>query len=79
MTKARAYIHSFSEEEVDSVVNEGKSLAKKADEAAQKAIDDFNFRRKGYIFAIALIFIFSLALYARIRIMEKNKKGERDE
>lgn len=78
LTKARAYIHSFSEEEVDSVVNGGKSLAKKADEAARKEIDNFYFRRKGYVFAIALIFVFSLALYVRIRIMEKNKKGERD-
>ena len=79
LTKSRAYIHSFSKEQVDSVVNEGKSLAKKADKSARKAIDDFHFRRKGYVFAIALVFVFSLALYARIRIMEKNKKGERDE
>jgi len=71
LTKARAYIHSFSKEEVDSVVNAGKSLTKKANEVAQKAIDNFNFRRKGYTFAIVLIFIFSLALYARIRILEK--------
>ena len=78
LTKARAYIHSFSKEEVGSVVGEGASLAKKATALAQKAIDDFNFRRKGYAFAILLIFVFSLALYARIRILEKNKKGERD-
>lgn len=71
LTKARVYIHSFSKEEVDSVVDEGRSLAKKAKGLAQKAIDDFNFRRKGYIFAILLIFVFSLALYARIRILER--------
>lgn len=76
LTKARIYIHSFSKEEVNSVVNEGRVLAKKADEISQKAIDNFNFRRKGYIFAILLIFIFSLALYARIKILER-QTGDR--
>lgn len=71
LTKARAYIHSFSKEEVETVVNTGNSLVKKADELTQKAVDDFNFRRKGYVFAIVLIFVFSLALYLRIRILEK--------
>jgi len=71
LTKARTYIHSFSNEEVGAVVSAGRSLAKKAREITQKAIDDFNFRRKGYIFAIFLIFVFSLTLYLRIRILEK--------
>lgn len=76
LTKARAYIHSFSKEQVDSVTDTGKSLVKKANELTKKAIDDFNFRRKGYIFAILLIFVFSLALYLRIRILEKNENEE---
>ncbi len=73
LTKARAYIHSFSKKEVGSVVNEGTSLAKKATALARKAIDNFNARKKGYALAILLIFVFSLALYARIRILEKKK------
>ena len=76
LTKARAYIHSFSREQVGSIVEEGKSLTKKAKELAKKAIDNFNFRRKGYSLAILLIFIFSLALYLRIKMLEKNK-GEK--
>ena len=79
LTKARAYIHSFSKEEVNSVAGTGKSLAKKANELTKKAIEDFNFRRKGFAFAIILIFVFSLALYLRIKILGKNKKGGLDE
>ncbi len=71
LTKARAYIHSFSKDEVSAVVKEGESLAKKGSELAQKAIDNFNSRRRWYIFVMLTIFIFSLALYARIRILEK--------
>lgn len=71
LTKARTYVHSFSTEEVNSVVKEGKSLAEKANAIDQKAINNFNFRKKWYIFAILLIFIFSLALYIRIKILEK--------
>ena len=74
LTKARGYIHTFSEEQVGSIVKEGETLVKKAKERALKARDDFNFRRKGYIFAILLIFIFSLTLYLRIRILEKPGK-----
>ncbi len=71
LTKARAYIHSFSGGEVSSVVNGGSVLVKKANEVSQKAIDNFNFRRKGYSIAILLIFVFSLALYLRIKALEK--------
>lgn len=74
LTKARAYIHSFSAKEVNSVVDEGRSLAKKAKEAAQKSIDNFNYRRRGYILVICFIFIFSLALYARIKILEEKER-----
>ena len=71
LTKARAYIHSFSEENVASVTGEGKPLAQKAKGLAQKAIDNFNFRKKWYSLVILLIFVFSLALYFRIKVLEK--------
>jgi len=73
LTKARAYIHSFSNQEVESVVNEGRTLSKKGNELAQKAVNNFYFRRKWYLLVIFLIFVFSLALYARIRILERKQ------
>jgi predicted CXXCH cytochrome family protein len=71
LTKARTYIHSFSKEEVIAVADEGNSLTKKGKELAQKAINNFNFRRKWYMLVIFLIFIFSWALYVRIKILER--------
>ncbi|MEK6715018.1 MAG: cytochrome c3 family protein [Candidatus Omnitrophota bacterium] len=74
LTKARAYIHSFSAKEVNLVADEGKSLARKAKEFVQKSIDNFNYRRKWYIFVILIIFVFSSALYARIKILERTNR-----
>jgi predicted CXXCH cytochrome family protein len=71
LTKARAYIHSFSSEKVNAVTGEGKALVKKARELTQKTIDSFNFRKIWYSLAVLLVFIFSLALYARIKILDK--------
>jgi predicted CXXCH cytochrome family protein len=73
LTKARAYIHSFSETEVIAVANEGNSLTKKGKDLSQKAINTYYFRKKWYMLVIFLIFIFCFALYTRIRILERKQ------
>lgn len=71
LTQARAYIHSFSDQEVKSIAERGKGMAHKAHEGGQKAIEAFQFRRKGYWISalIILLLIFGLAL--KIRDLEK--------
>lgn len=71
LTKARTYIHSFSEKEVIAVANDGNALIKKSKDLSQKAINTYYFRRKWYMLVIFLIFIFCFALYTRIRILER--------
>lgn len=71
LTKSHTYIHSFSKERVEEIAKEGIDLAKKAKDKGEKAVDEFNFRRKGFAVAIVIILFLAVALYLKIRRMEK--------
>jgi predicted CXXCH cytochrome family protein len=71
LTQARAYIHSFSDTEVKNIVDKGKGSTLKAHQGGQKAIDAFQFRRKGFWISALIIFILVLGFVLKIREMEK--------
>lgn len=74
LTKSRTYIHSFSKEQVDEITKEGVGLSNKAKEKGESAIEEFNFRRKGFAIAIIIILILAIALYLKIRSIESRPR-----
>ena len=74
LTQARAYIHSFSDEEVRSISEKGKTMAQKAHEGGQKAIKAFQFRRKGYWISALIILLLIFGLILKIRDLEKEDR-----
>jgi len=71
LTQARAYVHSFSDQEVQSIAEKGKAIAKKANGGGEKAIEAFQFRRKGFWISALIIALLVLGLLLKIRDIEK--------
>lgn len=72
LTKSRIYIHAFSKDKVEEITKDGVNLALKASDKGEKSIDEFNFRRKGFILAIVIILFLAGVLYIKIRWIEKS-------
>ena len=71
LTQARAFIHSFSEKEVKSITDKGTEIVQKAYQGGQKAIEAFQFRRKGFWISALIIAILVIGVVLKIREIEK--------
>ncbi len=69
--KSQTAVHSFSAAEVSKSALPGIESAKKIQKASLGKIDDYYFRRKGLGIATLIISILALALYLKIRSIEK--------
>ena len=56
---------------VEEITNEGINLAAKAFEEGKESIGEFNFRRKGYAVAVAIILLLAVLVYLKVRQIEK--------
>lgn len=72
LTKSRTYVHTFSKDKVEEITSSGVSLVVKAKEKGMKAINEFNFRRKWLVAVIGIILLLAVALYLKVREMERN-------
>ncbi len=70
LIQTRTSIHSFNEEFVREVAKPGNESALKAIEGANKALDEFDVRRKGLFFASLIISLLIVAIYLKIKDME---------
>jgi Cytochrome c3 len=71
LTKSRAYIHTFSKDKVEEIVKGGIVSALKAKAKGNKAVGEFHFRRKWLVVVLIIILLLAVALYLKIREMEK--------
>lgn len=71
LTQARAYIHSFSDKEVESIVEKGEKSTRRAYGGGQEAIEAFQFRRKGFWISLVIMLVLVLGLILKIRDLEK--------
>ena len=74
LTQARAYVHSFSDQEVHSIAEKGKEMALKAYEGGKRAIKAFQFRRKGFWISAVIMFLLILGLVLKIRDIERRQR-----
>lgn len=71
LKKSRTYVHSFSRNTFQQVAAPGEEAVKRADALVVKAGQEFKFRQIGLVVSISLIGVLMLAIYFKLRQMEK--------
>jgi hypothetical protein len=71
LVKARAAIHTFSEDSVRQEVVAGMAVAGRASERGRDALHEHAFRREGLAVSVGLILLLIVALALRIRELER--------
>ena len=71
LKKSRTYVHSFSRETFQQVAAPGKEAVKRTDSLVDKAIQELKYRQIGLAVSIGLIGLLMLAIYLKLRQMEK--------
>jgi hypothetical protein len=69
--ESQTMIHSFNLEKFRSSIDKGTTIVKKISNEGKSAIDEFYFRRKGLGVITLIITLLCVALYFKIREMEK--------
>lgn len=67
---ARALIHAFAPDSVSKSTNEGIKMAGMAEVQGEELLEQYNFRRKGFILSVLVIFFLSFLLTKKIRSLE---------
>ncbi|MBZ5668846.1 MAG: cytochrome c3 family protein [Acidobacteriia bacterium] len=73
--KARVNVHTFRDEEVRKITDQGLEIATRSDQAGVAAIEELNFRRKGLGISLITILVAIAGLYLKIRQIESRQKG----
>ncbi len=73
LIKARTAVHYFDTTKYNEVIQAGLVDAQKVIEQGREALDDLEMRRIGLAFTIPVILLVALALYLRVRRMERSK------
>lgn len=68
---ARTAVHSFRADSVTSITSTGTSTASQVVAQAKELIDEYYYRRTGFVIATVIITILAILLYLKIRRMEK--------
>jgi predicted CXXCH cytochrome family protein len=71
LKKSRTYVHSFSRETFQQVAAPGEEAVKRTDALVSKASDEFKYRQIGLAVSIAFIGLLMVAIYFKLRQMEK--------
>ena len=75
LVKARASIHGFNLNGVNTEVKPGLEIADKARTRGIRALDELQFRRKGLAVSVLVILALVIGLIVKIRWMERRPKG----
>lgn len=70
LTHARVLVHSFSLDELESVIGPGLQRADRVYQAGQAALAELSFRRKGLGVSLFFILFLALLVYLKIRDLE---------
>ena len=71
LKKSRTYVHSFSRNTFQQVAAPGEEAVKQTDALVNKAGEEFKFRQIGLVVSISFIGLLMLAMYLKLRQMEK--------
>jgi predicted CXXCH cytochrome family protein len=71
LVDARVVVHGFSPELLDGAVKPGIEIAQKAHQQGLQALDEAAFRRKGLALALVVIGLTIVAIYLKVRDLEK--------
>ena len=71
LKKSRTYVHSFSRNTFQQVAAPGEEAVKRTDALVNKASEEFKYRQIGLIVSIGFIGLLMLAIYLKLRQMEK--------
>jgi predicted CXXCH cytochrome family protein len=71
LINARVVVHSFSTGELEASVNPGLEIASRAHQEGRDALSDLQFRRKGLAASLIVIFLAVVAIYLKIRQIER--------
>jgi hypothetical protein len=71
LKKSRTYVHSFSRNTFQQVAMLGEEAAKRTDALINKAHEEYKYRQIGLAVSIGLIGLLMLAIYLKLRQMEK--------
>lgn len=71
LKKSRTYVHSFSRDTFQQVALPGEEAAKKTEVLVSKAREEYTYRQVGLAASIALIGLLMLAIYLKLRQLEK--------
>ncbi len=74
LKKSRTYVHSFSRNTFQQVAAPGEEAIKRTDTLVEKARGEYKFRQIGLAAAIAWIGLLMLAIYLKLRQLEKSEK-----
>lgn len=73
LTQARSYIHSFSVNRLQPIVDEGVRHADQAENHGRQAISEFHFRRHGLWITLVILTLLILGLVWKIRDTERKQ------
>jgi hypothetical protein len=71
LKKSRTYVHSFSRNTFQQVAAPGEEAVKHTDALVAKASEEYKYRQIGLAVSIALIGLLMLAIYLKLRQLEK--------
>jgi hypothetical protein len=71
LKKSRTYVHSFSRNTFQQAAAPGEEAAKRTDALVNKASEEYKYRQIGLAVSIALIGLLMLAIYLKLRQLEK--------
>jgi hypothetical protein len=71
LKKSRAYVHSFSRNTFQQVAKPGEQAVQRTDALANKSREEYKYRQIGLAVSIGLIGLLMLAIYLKLRQLEK--------
>ncbi len=71
LKKSRTYVHSFSRNTFQQTAAPGEEAVKQTDALVNKASEEFKYRQIGLVVSIGFIGLLMLAMYLKLRQMEK--------
>jgi len=71
LKKSRAYVHSFSRNTFQQVAVPGEEAVKRTGSLVNQADEEYKYRQIGLVVSMALIGLLMLAIYLKLRQMEK--------
>ena len=78
LIESRTLIHTFDPEKVKEKTEDGKKVVNEAIGLADKEFDKYYTRRRGFAIATVVLVLFAVALFLKIRDIEKTQKSKNE-